>query len=626
MKTQLAAMLNSAADAWAAWMWPMAWHVAVLVLVVAALNWLLRGRSARLRYALWLLVPIRLLLPPTLALATGWGWWLLPDNGVTEIPARTSMVRILPAQPNASHRSPAARRAQPTSSEQERIGRFELISANLVFGDANLPETDLPAAAPTTKLRRGAIVPIHLRAWLFCGWLLGVTLLGSRLLCGCFCAARMVCRAQDVSLAHDSGHQGADSANDTDSAELLERCRFRIGIGRSVRLCQLTDAGVPMLIGFVQPTIILPTGLDKRLTSQELEAVLAHELQHVARHDPIVRLVQSLLGVLYFFHPLVWLTNRLLNDLREDACDEATVAVLDGKRHHYGAGIVKVAQMMSSPPAAMSLGVVESGGQVKRRLRRILDPRLPVGRRLSWSAIALLLVFAAVMLPVAARPRESASQEPTKPANGMLSILPADAETRAEVAPMHLLAQSVSGRVIGLDGKPVAGAKVVFATNNQEHRFWDHGELEPDNGPVSSDANGAFALPVQSERYTVIVTHDEGYAEVTLGPDGFPHELRLNKWARVEGRVMQAGQPVAGALVGLKRLRLDVSDYPNIDDGLRKTTDEAGRFVFERVPPLKWTVQFLSPRNDFTINSAESVPLDLTPGQRVTLDLGVSDH
>ena len=78
MKTQLAAMLNSAADAWAAWMWPMAWQVTVLIVAVAALTWLLRGRSARLRYALWLLVPIRLLLPPTLALATGWGWWLLP--------------------------------------------------------------------------------------------------------------------------------------------------------------------------------------------------------------------------------------------------------------------------------------------------------------------------------------------------------------------------------------------------------------------------------------------------------------------------------------------------------------------------------------------------------------------
>ncbi len=201
-----------------------------------------------------------------------------------------------------------------------------------------------------------------------------------------------------------------------------------MGIGRAVRLRQLVDAGVPMLIGLVRPTIVLPTGLDKRLTSRELEAVLVHELQHVARHDAIVHLVQSLLAVVYFFHPLVWLTNRFLNALREDACDEATVAVLEGQRRDYGAGIVKIAELMSGPTPSMSLGIVESGGQVKRRLGRILDPRLPVGRRLSWSTFALLLLLAAVVLPVAARPGDNPSEpertnvsDPPRPATELAS-------------------------------------------------------------------------------------------------------------------------------------------------------------------------------------------------------------
>ena len=234
-----------------------------------------------------------------------------------------------------------------------------------------------------------------------------------------------------------------------------------------------------MLIGYWRPTIILPTGLEKQLSGQELEAVLVHELQHVARHDAVVHLMQSLLGVVYFFHPLVWLANRRLNALREDACDEATVAVLEGQRRNYGAGIVKVAELMVGSAPRMSLGIVESGSQIKRRLRRILDPRLPVGRRLSWSAFALLVVLAAVMLPVAARPRESVSQEPSKP--NAAAAKPATPEN-----PKYY----VTGLVFEEQTRmPIAGAKVrVFVVSEQD----------PDKRLLQgvSDATGRYRIEV----------------------------------------------------------------------------------------------------------------------------------
>jgi len=61
------------------WMVPMALQLAILVLVLFVVSrWILPKTSARFRYALWMLVPIRLMLPPTLAFVTGWGWWLMP--------------------------------------------------------------------------------------------------------------------------------------------------------------------------------------------------------------------------------------------------------------------------------------------------------------------------------------------------------------------------------------------------------------------------------------------------------------------------------------------------------------------------------------------------------------------
>ena len=66
--------LRFLADRWWDWMLPMTWHVAGLVFLLTGLTWLLRRRSARLRYALWMLVPLRLALPPSLAFATGWAY------------------------------------------------------------------------------------------------------------------------------------------------------------------------------------------------------------------------------------------------------------------------------------------------------------------------------------------------------------------------------------------------------------------------------------------------------------------------------------------------------------------------------------------------------------------------
>ena len=105
-------------------------------------------------------------------------------------------------------------------------------------------------------------------------------------------------------------------------------------------------------------------------------------------------------------------------------------------------------------------------------------------------------------------------------------------------------APPASGRVVGVDGKPVAGAKVFLATKTQGLQFYDHNDESLDNEVVESDESGAFAFPAQFERYTVIATHDVGYAEIALESDQLPGELKLKKWAHVEGRVMQAGAVV----------------------------------------------------------------------------------
>ncbi|MHC4565951.1 MAG: hypothetical protein ACYTE3_09350, partial [Planctomycetota bacterium] len=65
-------LLNGFAQSWWSWMWPMSWQVCVLVILVGAADLLLRRRAwPQVRYALWLLILVKLVVPPTFSLSTG---------------------------------------------------------------------------------------------------------------------------------------------------------------------------------------------------------------------------------------------------------------------------------------------------------------------------------------------------------------------------------------------------------------------------------------------------------------------------------------------------------------------------------------------------------------------------
>jgi len=132
----------------------------------------------------------------------------------------------------------------------------------------------------------------------------------------------------------------------------------------------------------------------------------------VRRWDGLVNLLQGVLGAIYFFHPAVWWANRRIRQLREDACDERTVAVLEGNRKPYGEAIFRVAEILGYSAPPLTLGVLDSTSPLSQRLRRILDPRLPINGVRHWQSALILIVGVAVLLPAGARP--SASVADTK--------------------------------------------------------------------------------------------------------------------------------------------------------------------------------------------------------------------
>jgi beta-lactamase regulating signal transducer with metallopeptidase domain len=126
----------------------------------------------------------------------------------------------------------------------------------------------------------------------------------------------------------------------------------------------------PGLIGIFRPVLLLPEGLSERLSSEELEAVVAHELCHLRRRDNLTAAIHMIVEALFWFFPLTWWLGARLIDERERACDEA---VLSGgsEAEAYAEGILKVCKFYLHSPVACVAGI--SGADLRRRVEDIMS-------------------------------------------------------------------------------------------------------------------------------------------------------------------------------------------------------------------------------------------------------------
>lgn len=161
----------------------------------------------------------------------------------------------------------------------------------------------------------------------------------------------------------------------------------------------------PGLVGILWPVILLPQGIERQLSPQELKAVLAHELSHWRRHDNLLAAIHMLVEALFWFFPLVWWLGARLNAERERACDESVLAAGNDPQM-YAEGILKVCRAYLQSPVACVAGV--SGGGLKRRIDAIMEnrliPRLNAARKFVLSASAAIAFVLPLMLGLAAVP------------------------------------------------------------------------------------------------------------------------------------------------------------------------------------------------------------------------------
>ena len=217
-------------------------------------------------------------------------------------------------------------------------------------------------------------------------WLAGVLALTLRLFSGWMWVQRM----------KSHGAQPAPEALQV-AAERLMRC---LHVGRAVRLLESSSVAVPTVIGWLKPVVLLPASALAGLAPNQLEAILAHELAHIRRHDYIVNLFQTVVETLLFYHPAVWWLSRRIRAERENCCDDLAVS-LCGDPVAYAAALAELEGLRSTPG---SLVLAASGGSLLQRVRRLLGVPTHAGRAPGWLAAgAALLVLVGMSASALAR-------------------------------------------------------------------------------------------------------------------------------------------------------------------------------------------------------------------------------
>jgi beta-lactamase regulating signal transducer with metallopeptidase domain len=153
--------------------------------------------------------------------------------------------------------------------------------------------------------------------------------------------------------------------------QAFDRLATRLRVSRPVRLLASAVIQVPAVIGWWRPVILIPVSVltGGGLTPLQLDALLAHELAHVRRHDYLVNLLQTVIEALLFYHPAVWWVSARVRQERENCCDDLAVAAC-GDARFYATALLTMEQLRAEP----ALAVAANGGSLVGRVRRLLAP------------------------------------------------------------------------------------------------------------------------------------------------------------------------------------------------------------------------------------------------------------
>ncbi len=354
---------------------PMLIQASFLIMLLLLADLVLRKRvRAVFRYWILMLILVKLILPTSLSGPFSLGYWFGDEIASVDID------RNIYEPPLAVSESPAS--------------VLPYIDVSNVRPAVYSPPT-APSVTETEAMGAEPIVPpsvspvqIQWQGVVFLLWLAIVTALVLLLAQRAIFVRGLVAQAKNANRA---------------MYDALDDCRKGMKVKMRASLKVSPNATSPAVCGLFRPVILVPNNLSTALGSEDLQVVLLHELAHIKRGDLWVNLAQTLLQIIYFYNPLLWLANAVIRRAREQAVDEAVLVAMGEEASRYPETLVSVAKLAFKRPALSLrlIGVVESKSALTARIKRILSRPMPKSAKLGLLGLLAIIVAAAILLPMA---------------------------------------------------------------------------------------------------------------------------------------------------------------------------------------------------------------------------------
>jgi hypothetical protein len=363
---------------------------------------------------------------------------------------------------------------------------------------------------------------------------------------------------------------------------------------RTIRLAGSPEIAVPVAVGPLRPSILIPASLLDELDEAELDQIGLHETAHLARGDDYALLVQRILEALFALHPVVrWIARRI--DLeREIACDDRVIAAT-GRPHSYATCLTRVVELSGGVRSSLAAATAADDlSHLSRRVDMLLDKTRHTGTQLLKARLTAMVVLVAALAWIAGRsPGFVAFASPLvhKAAQAVpMLFAPAIAAPAPQPAPQG--AQGFDARVIeDSSGNPLASAELRFHKAGLRELAAD---LDSDREGIvrtTGLAPGDYTLEVMKPNYVTTSL------KVRVPIAGLV--VRMLRYGIISGAVTdQQGQPVPGtihapygrAIGGTRVAVLMKSEGSEQLKSVREVPLEDGRYRVHDLPPGQYAL------------------------------------
>ncbi len=144
-----------------------------------------------------------------------------------------------------------------------------------------------------------------------------------------------------------------------------------LNIRKPISLFLSAKVNTPVMLGILKPIILMPIATINHLNTEQVEAILLHELAHIKRNDYLFNILQTIIETILFFNPFLWFISTIIRREREHCCDDIVVATTTNPLPYAKA----LALLETQRIAENNLQLAATGNkkQLFNRIKRIME-------------------------------------------------------------------------------------------------------------------------------------------------------------------------------------------------------------------------------------------------------------